>query len=186
MKEFFGSVLRVYGKAVPSEVHTTLYPHKTDTCSTCECLRADFRSARQAVKLHEQQGDKGYLIRQQSSSEVKQTNADLEAAHEAHEDEAACAVQHERKCVVNAAKRYDRLSVLLYQLFPADATDMQLPVDVDDAKLEALVCAASDDRIGVSSDYQQDKSVPVWNQSPQPGPTYFMLVHTHYVNIFCA
>jgi len=78
------------------------------------------------------------------------------------------------------------LSVLLYQLFPADATDMQLPVDVDDAKLETLVCAASDDRIGVSSDYQQDKSVPVWNQSPQPGPTYFMSVHTHYVNIFCA
>ncbi|OSX75738.1 hypothetical protein BU14_0223s0011 [Porphyra umbilicalis] len=168
LKEYFGSTLRVDGMAVPSEEHTTLYPHKTDACSTCECLRADLRSARQAI------------------AEVKRTIADLEAAHEAHEDEAACAVQHHRKCVVNAAKRYERLSVLFYQLFPADATDMQQPVDVDDAKLEALVCAASDDWFDLSSDYQQDKSVPVWNQSSQPGPTYFMSGHTHYVHIFCA
>lgn len=36
------------------------------------------------------------------------------------------------------------------------------------------------------SDYQQDKSVPAWNLSPQPGPTYFMSGETHYVHIFCV
>ena len=28
--------------------------------------------------------------------------------------------------------------------------------------------------------------MPVWNQSPQPGPTYFMSGDTHYVHIFCT
>ncbi|KAJ1638114.1 hypothetical protein T492DRAFT_946696 [Pavlovales sp. CCMP2436] len=37
-----------------------------------------------------------------------------------------------------------------------------------------------------SSDYQQDKAVPYWGYSPQPGPTYFMSHLTFYVHIICA
>ncbi|OSX75235.1 hypothetical protein BU14_0245s0017 [Porphyra umbilicalis] len=186
LKEYFGSTLRVDGRPVPSEEHTTLYPHKTDACSTCECLRADLRSARQVLKRHEQQSDQGSLNRQQVIAEVKQTIADLEAAHEAHEEEAACAVQHHRRCVADAAQRYGHLSVLFYELYTINETVTERPVNVDDDKQEALVRAASHDWFDVSSDYQQDKSVPVWNESPQPGPTYFMSGHTHYVHIFCA
>jgi len=63
---------------------------------------------------------------------------------------------------------------------------LQLPVDFYATKLEAFVLAASDDWFDMSSDYQQDKSMPAWNQSPQPGPTYFMSGHTQNVHIFRA
>jgi len=186
LKEYCGSTLRVDGRQVPSEERTTLYPHKTNAGSTCECLRADLRPARKVLKRHEQQSDQGSLNRQQAPAEVKQTIADLQAAHEAHEEEAACAVQHHRRCVAEAAQRYRHLSVLFHELFTINETVTERPVYVDDDKLEALVRAASHDEFDVSSDYQQDKSEPVWNKSPQPVPTYFMSGHTHHVHIFCA
>jgi len=138
------------------------------------------------LKRHEKQSDQGSLDRQQEIAEVKQTIAELEAAHETHEEEAACEVQHHRRCVADAAQRYRHLSVLFHELFTINETVTERPVNVDDDKLEALVRAASHDWFDVSSDFQQDKSVPVWNESPQPGPTYFMSGHTHYVHIFCA
>eukprot|EP00173_Palmaria_palmata_P005360 Plantae.Rhodophyta-Palmaria_palmata.ctg9365.p2 GENE.Plantae.Rhodophyta-Palmaria_palmata.ctg9365~~Plantae.Rhodophyta-Palmaria_palmata.ctg9365.p2 ORF type:complete len:193 (-),score=33.96 Plantae.Rhodophyta-Palmaria_palmata.ctg9365:81-659(-) len=35
----------------------------------------------------------------------------------------------------------------------------------------------------ISTDYQIDKHVPLWNRSPQPGPTYFMSKKTLFVHI---
>lgn len=35
----------------------------------------------------------------------------------------------------------------------------------------------------MESDYQQDKHLPHWGASPQPGPTYFMSHETAYVQI---
>ena len=109
LKEYFSSTRRVDGMMVPSEEHTTRYQHKTDACSTCECLRSDLRSARQVVKCHAQQSDQGFLIRQQAIAEVKQTIDDLQTASEKHEEEAATAVHHHRTCVADSSARYGRL-----------------------------------------------------------------------------
>lgn len=38
----------------------------------------------------------------------------------------------------------------------------------------------------ISSDYQQNKSIPAWNKSPQPGPTYYLSGLKHYVHIICC
>jgi len=109
LKEYFSSTRRVDAMMVPSEEHTTRYQHKTDACSTCECLRSDLRSARQVVKCHAQQSDQGFLIRQQAIAEVKQTIDDLQTASEKHEEEAATAVHHHRTCVADSSARYGRL-----------------------------------------------------------------------------
>lgn len=49
-----------------------------------------------------------------------------------------------------------------------------------------LIQHASREWFDVSSDYQQDKSVPSRNPSPQPNSTFFMSGETHYVHILCV
>jgi len=55
----------------------------------------------------------------------------------------------------------------------------------DDATTKEFIEDASNSWFDVSSDYQQDKAIPSWNLSPQPGPTYFMSGETYYVHILC-
>ncbi|KAJ1616684.1 hypothetical protein T492DRAFT_894991 [Pavlovales sp. CCMP2436] len=60
--------------------------------------------------------------------------------------------------------------------------------DQKDALLVHLAPARLRDSAASTSkaDYQQDKAVPYWGYSPQPGPTYFMSHLTFYVHIICA
>ena len=50
-------------------------------------------------------------------------------------------------------------------------------------EFESLIAAASTLEFGFDSDYQMDKGVPSWRESPQPGPTYFMSKDTMYIHI---
>ena len=49
--------------------------------------------------------------------------------------------------------------------------------------LNQLLDLAAGFHFVIESDYQQDKHVPFWGKSPQPGPTYFMSKETNYVHI---
>lgn len=51
---------------------------------------------------------------------------------------------------------------------------------------DGLVSLDSNAWFEMSSDYQQEKSVPSWNSSPQPKPTNCISGITYYVHIFCA
>lgn len=37
----------------------------------------------------------------------------------------------------------------------------------------------------ISIDYQQEKIIPSWRQSPQPGSTYYLSGISHYVHLMC-
>ena len=45
-------------------------------------------------------------------------------------------------------------------------------------------CAAF--RFNIAADYQQDKSIPNWGKSDQPGPTYFMSKETYYLHLIVS
>jgi len=162
-----------------------MYPHKTDACPMCACLSADRRSAKQTLKRHEQQSDKGCLTRQKALEETVQVIKDLEAAAKSHTDEAGRAMEIHRKCVSGAAGKYARLTTKFLQLMEMTGVGQQPTTDAT-AKQDSFIGEASSDWFDVSCDYQQDKQMPAWNRSPQPGPTYFMSGETHYVHIFCV
>lgn len=61
-----------------------------------------------------------------------------------------------------------------------------LALDEQPDNYNALLDEIADFGFAFSSDYQQDKAVPYWGHSPQPGPTYFMSHLTYYVHIICA
>ena len=69
-KEDFGPRKLVNGILAPSDEYTSIYPHKTDACYTCEILNKDMRSLQQRKKRHEQQDDQGSLLRQEALKEV--------------------------------------------------------------------------------------------------------------------
>lgn len=184
LRDYFGSTMRLHGSYVSSDQHTTLYPHKTDACSTCEFFSSDIRTAKQSLKRHLQQPDQASMQRQDAIQEVKTTIAHLEDAARRHKDEASCAIQYHKNVIEGAAKKYEELASLFNKSLsnaPMEDTDAEQV-----AATESIITQASKGWFEVSSDYQQDKAVPSWNQSPQPGPTYFMSGETHYVHIFCA
>ena len=109
----------------------------------------------------------------------------MTAALEDHKAEAARALAYHRNCLSGAAARYADLSTRFGQIL-AISSETRPPTMTDDATTKEFIEDASNSWFDVSSDYQQDKVVPSWNESPQPGPTYFMSGETHYVHIFCA
>lgn len=51
--------------------------------------------------------------------------------------------------------------------------------------IERMEYASMTMRFDMSTDHQQDKVIPCWNRSAQPGATYFMSNVIHYVHIIC-
>lgn len=185
LRALFGSTKRVDGCYVPSDQHTTLYPHKTDACSTCVLFRSDLRTANQTLKRHKQQDDQGSSQRQEVMSQVRLTTSQLEDALRRHKSEASCAITYHKDAVTGVEQRYDDLAKRFATVMRSVPVDEQ-PSDMDRSAQEDLIRHASEEWFETSSDYQQDKSVPSWNKSPQPGPTYFISGETHYVHMFCA
>lgn len=185
LRSLFGSTTRIGGRLAPSDQHTTLYPHKTDACSTCEFFHADLRAAKQSLKRHNQQSDQASMQRQDAIREVKTAIEHMEEALMGHKNEASVAMDFHKQTVAGAAERYEVLVNMFDRVMcvtPREGDQADGVMDVTND----FISRASKDWFEVSSDYQQDKSVPAWNLSPQPGPTYFMSGVTHYVHIFCV
>jgi len=134
----------------------------------CSCLGADQRSAKQSLKRHAQQNDQGSLTRQQAVAESVQTIKDLDAAIASHEEEAGRAIEHHNQCVSAAASKYGHLQSKFLEILDMTAVGQQLTSGVM-AKQAAFINEACDGWLDVSSDYQQDKQLPSWHESPQPG-----------------
>ena len=186
LRELFGATKKVDGCYVPSDKYTTLDHHNTDACSTCCFYAADLRQARQCLKRHLQQPDQATMERIDAVSGVRRIIYDLETALDGHKAEANRDISYHKTCVSGATQRYERLATQFQSVLDnMGAMDMctQSPLCKEE---EELCLSSSMEWHVVSSDHQQDKLVPSWNESPQPGPTYFMSGEAHYVHIFCA
>lgn len=184
MKEDFGSVSYRDGKRIPSDQFTTIYPHKTDACARCETLKASLRSLEQQRKRHKQQHDQGSLLRREALAEIENEMVDTEEELKCHRMEADAAIHNHRKCIDDAFTNYCSVSDRFYNMLTV-ARDGSTSAFQKESVIDKFIEEASCLWVQISSDYQQDKSIPRWNKSPQPGPTYYMSGLTHYVHIFC-
>eukprot|EP00170_Pyropia_yezoensis_P001602 contig_6943_g1606 len=185
LRLLFGSTKRIDGSIVPSDEHLTLYPHKTDACSTCLYLSAEIRSETQVLKRHLQQNDQATMDGHEAVQATRLVVTDLEGALKRHKNEAGRAIAYHKRCITGAAKRYAELVAMLEEVV-SNVTAVEKPSERHLALTDDLISKASKQWFDVSSDYQQDTAVPSRNRSPQPGPTYFMSGETHYGHIFCA
>eukprot|EP00170_Pyropia_yezoensis_P005454 contig_22133_g5468 len=124
------------------------------------------------------------MQRQNGIREGKTDILHLEEALQEHKDEASVALRFHKQALSNAAAKYEALVNMFNVVMSTTPQDVE-GTDLQQHDMDNLVSLASKDWFEVSSDYQEDKSVPSWNQSPQPGPTYFMSGETHYIHIFC-
>lgn len=172
LREMFGSTKRLGGKNVPSHQHTTIHSHKTDACATCGFFLADLRQAQQTLKRHCQQADQGSMDRQSAIKETRRLIGDLQAAVAEHKNGASSALEYQNKCIGEAAQRYEELSTVFEEVVSNEPTKEETGGITLTPQEELMCVQAFMSWYEDSSDYPQDKAVPTWNPSPQPGPTY--------------
>jgi hypothetical protein len=167
MRDFFG-------KGSPHG-HTVLHPHKTDACDTCGKLKGDIKSTEMSIKRHSQQHDQA-LERNLATKELEATLASLVTAQEKHLKDAQDlkgAYSESRDAAPHEG--YAALTKLFNELPRAAFTeegelDPEAPEELRDQVITAVAKFAAL-KAPVDSDFQQDKAVPSWCYSPQPGPT---------------
>jgi len=161
--------------------HTVLHPHSTDACATCVRFNGDIESLQASIKRHRQQNDQGSDERQAAIRELQIQLSDIQAEKKAHLDEAQAAKEHYAAVKKGAHGKY---SALVDDWNRLREQYNQGAMTADD--LAAFAKKAAGSEFVMEHDYQQDKHVPSWNQSPQPGPTNFMSHDTIYVHIILS
>lgn len=109
----------------------------------------------------------------------------LEVGLARHASKAASAIKNHKDSIEGGTKRYDGLSQKFNKLMSLVSSEEQ-PSSRILTETDDLIQHASREWFDVSSDYQQDKSVPSRNPSPQPNSTFCMSGETHYVHILCV
>lgn len=136
----------------------------------------------QRKRRHEQQHDRGTISRQRAIFDHKTEIEELEEELKTYRNAADKDVQYHRDCIVDA---HDKYVVALHKYLKLcqhsctdDGNGTTLAVDI-----EKFADSASKLWVYLSSEYQQDKSIPTWNRFPQLGPTYYPSGLTHYIHI---
>eukprot|EP00173_Palmaria_palmata_P000973 Plantae.Rhodophyta-Palmaria_palmata.ctg15033.p1 GENE.Plantae.Rhodophyta-Palmaria_palmata.ctg15033~~Plantae.Rhodophyta-Palmaria_palmata.ctg15033.p1 ORF type:complete len:143 (-),score=25.37 Plantae.Rhodophyta-Palmaria_palmata.ctg15033:295-723(-) len=117
------------------------------------------------------------MARQEAIVTLGREQDDIQKSLVCHFEEARQATKFHKRSTSDAYKNYKDITTKLEQI--------HVDEDVSEADIENFIDAASDYDFQMSSDYQQDKLLPSWNESPQPGQTYYMSGVTQYVHIFC-
>ena len=117
--------------------------------------------------------------------EVVSEMQEVEELISSHRLEATAALQHHRSCIDGSTERYMGFSKK-YETLLKNLRDADSSVEGKSELIKTFADHASKGWFESCSDYQQDKPIPSWNLSPQPGPTYYMSSLTHYVHILCV
>lgn len=173
----FGTRILVDGKVVYNPNSCMKYPHKSDACSDCERRRGDRQSLVQTLRRHKQQSDLGTKPRQDVIKTIEKEIEDLDRGDTEHLEEAKEAVDHHKDQIKPAHSDFSSLA--------SEWDALHRSMDPTEEEIEGFIDKASEFVFQMSCDFQQDKLIPSWNQSPQPGPTYYMSGITQYVLIFC-
>lgn len=185
LREDFGSIKYEEGVRKPSDQFTSFYPHKTDACAKCEILKSSIRSLTRRRDRFKSNNDKEKVDKQLMVSEVSAGIEDASTDLRGHRVEADKALKHHRSCVIDAYSRYTSVADQFEEML-LDARDVFSKETDKNNAIDKFLDSAMCLWVDISSDYQQDKTVPMWHKSPQPGPTYYMSGTTFYVHIICA
>ena len=174
----FGNASSVYG-------YTTICPKQTDKCNYCCQLRHDMASIRESIKRHRQQGDQGSIERQ---TQLLAVMNDLKATEEEEKLHIKLCGEAEacyKESITGAHDAY-RKACAVWQLLmqacslPSTCTQEEEIRRLTDQLQEVGLI------FRLASDYQEEKLLPHWGKSPQPGATFFMSkrnVHVHIMDV---
>jgi hypothetical protein len=115
------------------------------------------------------------LRRLNAITEYERIAFDLGNELDRHVTEASAALRHHKGFVRSASDSYTNFCQQYDYLLQNGPSSV--------SAFSKFVAAAARSWFEVSSDFQRDKTVPAWNQSPQPGPTCYLSGVTNYVHI---
>jgi len=135
----------------------SIYPHKSDYCDTCAKKKELIRSKQTILNRIRQTGSADDSQQRQLESDIAQISSDLETHRE-----------HSRK----SHEYYKDITSRCYEdwktICALESKDRNAE---ENEKLEKLYHNFT---VVLSADYQMQKLVPYWGQSPQPGSTYYL------------
>lgn len=128
------------------------------------------------MKRRKQQNDQGsrQIAISTLSAEIEENETELRP----HLSDASRASSNHKSLVRDAQISYEDLSKKWEKFHQGKYSES------GDA-IELIIEQASAFVLQMSSDYHQDKKMPIWNLTPQPGLTYYMRGITQYFHIFC-
>lgn len=115
------------------------------------------------------------MSRINDTADAESALEDLQQEQKRHREEAAAAMEFYKSCVDKAVAQYEAQERIFRDFVTLN--------DDSPEKIAEVADALASGRHDLCSDSQQDKGIPAWNRSAQPGATYFMSNETHYVHI---
>ena len=174
---------RLFGKPGSSFGHTTICPMETDKCAYCCQLKLDENSLRKSIERHKQQGDLGNIERQTGLVAAEKELTSITQEQSNHRKQCNDAEEDYKAACKDAHDRHKEICVqweLLLQSWCNNNLDQVA------AALESTVIdMARKFTLVIASDYQEEKLIPSWKKSPQPGPTFFLSkrnIHVHIID----
>ena len=135
-----------------------------------------------SIERHQQQGDQGDVERAFRLAEAKRELCAVEEELKVHRRECSEAEVDYKDSLVTARPLYQATFAAWMRLLQAYS---DVPEADELLKVEAaLIETASSLRFIMASDYQEEKLIPSWKKSPQPGATFFMSKMNIHVHIF--
>ena len=131
-------------------------PHKLDYCDTCASLKNEIQSAEMCRKRLVQSGSSSSAQIEQAEKEKKRLQLSLDSHKEQAQDSHQCHMEAVKRCKDN----WQRI--------------VELEKQPDADSNEELKYLKQSFILVVCADYQQNKLIPYWGQSPQPGMTYYL------------
>ena len=162
--------------------HTVIHPQSKDACSQCCKLKTDMNSVQASISRHKHHKEKQGLLKKLIAK-----LAGLQDKQLAHREEASAAKETYRSVTEVANENY-RAVFLMWEELRRNHSDDSDFYDSDKARdaLKEFISRAARLLFVMEHDYQENKNIPSWNASPQPGPVYFMSSRVFYVHVIVS
>ena len=135
-----------------------LHPHKSDYCDTCKYLKEEISRQSAVLKRLMQAGS----AQEQGIRDVETKVEESEELLRSHKEEASAARDYYNEMTQSCGVKWNKIIELSNQQSPSDEAAEQLAV------------AQHTFTLVLSADYQQNKLIPHWGRTEQPGSTYYL------------
>jgi len=141
----------------------SVYPHKLDYCDTCAKKKELLRSKQTTLNRICQTGSADENQQKQIENEMSQISAELEV----HCEQARKSHDYYKEVTDRCNKDW------------AAICELESKANKNQQENENLEKLRHNFTVVLSADYQMQKLVPYWGQSPQPGSTYYLQKLSH-------
>ena len=174
---------RLFGNPGTVFGHTIICPMQTDKCAYCCQLLSDENSLRKSIERHTQQGDLGNIERKNALPTAENELVSIMEEQQEHRKMCNEAEEDYKAATRDAYSNHKEVCVQWELLMESWGCRDQESISSLALKVIDL---ASKFVLVLASDYQEEKLIPSWKKSPQPGPTFFLSKRNIHVHILDA